>query len=279
MTNLLVFFFFFQAEDGIRDYKVTGVQTCALPIYLHSSPDSPSTQARYPRAPREAPPLPVFFAPHSPSGLLFSFPRCRPSRRGATPPARQSVSQESGRLLLRFPEFPAHKRSGLESGSLISRWPRRRSAPTSRPFFQVRRACLDRADRCPQAFARFPSQPADRRAFRPDLRYPSPALRRNAAKLVCAAPGKTVPRCSAPRPRPPGARPRSRRPGTLPAFRIDRTPPGDRPWRRSPPPELHPPPVALSRRSEEHTSELQSPCNLVCRLLLEKKKNKKNKIT
>src|SRR2546426_1661937 len=29
-------------------------------------------------------------------------------------------------------------------------------------------------------------------------------------------------------------------------------------------------------RSEEHTSELQSPCNLVCRLLLEKKKKKKN---
>src|SRR5256885_17003821 len=27
-----VLFFFFQAEDGIRDYKVTGVQTCALPI-------------------------------------------------------------------------------------------------------------------------------------------------------------------------------------------------------------------------------------------------------
>src|SRR5256885_780449 len=27
-----VSFFFFQAEDGIRDYKVTGVQTCALPI-------------------------------------------------------------------------------------------------------------------------------------------------------------------------------------------------------------------------------------------------------
>src|SRR2546426_7104721 len=30
-------------------------------------------------------------------------------------------------------------------------------------------------------------------------------------------------------------------------------------------------------RSEEHTSELQSPCNLVCRLLLEKKKKKKLK--
>ena len=27
-------FFFFQAEDGIRDWSVTGVQTCALPIWL-----------------------------------------------------------------------------------------------------------------------------------------------------------------------------------------------------------------------------------------------------
>src|SRR5256885_9487251 len=31
-------FFFFQAEDGIRDYKVTGVQTCALPIFYNSLP-------------------------------------------------------------------------------------------------------------------------------------------------------------------------------------------------------------------------------------------------
>src|SRR5256885_10303432 len=33
-------------------------------------------------------------------------------------------------------------------------------------------------------------------------------------------------------------------------------------------------PDVLDPRSEEHTSELQSPCNLVCRLLLEKKKKK-----
>src|SRR2546430_11114466 len=32
MSGLIVFFFFFQAEDGIRDLTVTGVQTCALPI-------------------------------------------------------------------------------------------------------------------------------------------------------------------------------------------------------------------------------------------------------
>src|SRR5260221_174853 len=30
--KLSIFFFFFQAEDGIRDHCVTGVQTCALPI-------------------------------------------------------------------------------------------------------------------------------------------------------------------------------------------------------------------------------------------------------
>src|SRR2546426_9358555 len=35
---------------------------------------------------------------------------------------------------------------------------------------------------------------------------------------------------------------------------------------------------ASKYRSEEHTSELQSPCNLVCRLLLEKKKNARTDI-
>src|SRR2546425_2055718 len=34
---MLCFFFFFQAEDGIRDKLVTGVQTCALPIYSHAA--------------------------------------------------------------------------------------------------------------------------------------------------------------------------------------------------------------------------------------------------
>src|SRR5207249_7183471 len=34
LFNFFFFFFFFQAEDGIRDRNVTGVQTCALPIYL-----------------------------------------------------------------------------------------------------------------------------------------------------------------------------------------------------------------------------------------------------
>src|SRR3712207_9004055 len=33
LINMMLIFFFFQAEDGIRDIGVTGVQTCALPIF------------------------------------------------------------------------------------------------------------------------------------------------------------------------------------------------------------------------------------------------------
>src|SRR2546426_11793150 len=45
------FFFFFQAEDGIRDYKVTGVQTCALPIssaVVNSASEIPPATAAIP---------------------------------------------------------------------------------------------------------------------------------------------------------------------------------------------------------------------------------------
>ena len=39
-------FFFLQAEDGIRDYDVTGVQTCALPIFVDPNP-APKTPYYY----------------------------------------------------------------------------------------------------------------------------------------------------------------------------------------------------------------------------------------
>src|SRR5229473_5247748 len=42
----MFFFFFFQAEDGIRDKLVTGVQTCALPIFLHAHPTPPGFHRR-----------------------------------------------------------------------------------------------------------------------------------------------------------------------------------------------------------------------------------------
>src|SRR5207302_6188789 len=56
---LSCFFFFFQAEDGIRDFHVTGVQTCALPIYelyqmISIDPQShPLLKAKSPQDSRE----------------------------------------------------------------------------------------------------------------------------------------------------------------------------------------------------------------------------------
>src|SRR5256885_12904675 len=48
--------FFFQAEDGIRDYKVTGVQTCALPIF-GADPERGARHAPHP------PPVHVLLLP------------------------------------------------------------------------------------------------------------------------------------------------------------------------------------------------------------------------
>src|SRR5256885_10634496 len=60
---------------------------------------------------------------------------------------------------------------------------------------------------------------------------------------------------------------------TSPARAVDPAAPA-RSARRAPaPPAAQHAPPAQRWRSEEHTSELQSPCNLVCRLLLEKKTN------
>src|SRR5256885_4320450 len=65
----------------------------------------------------------------------------------------------------------------------------------------------------------------------------------------------------------------------LPICRSRRVPPPphssgrDIPWRC--PSRPRSPASPADDRSEEHTSELQSPCNLVCRLLLEKKKKKR----
>src|SRR5690625_5346411 len=46
-----MYFFFFQAEDGIRDGHVTGVQTCALPIYEPRSGRSIPPQSPFERSP------------------------------------------------------------------------------------------------------------------------------------------------------------------------------------------------------------------------------------
>src|SRR5215510_7439129 len=47
ITLSAAFFFFFQAEDGIRDGHVTGVQTCALPIYVQTFGDIGVDRAKF----------------------------------------------------------------------------------------------------------------------------------------------------------------------------------------------------------------------------------------
>src|SRR6266511_5964249 len=66
---LFYFFFFFQAEDGIRDFHVTGVQTCALPILPSPSKRMlrPSGDQSGRRAPNGG--LAITFRP-LPSGLI-----------------------------------------------------------------------------------------------------------------------------------------------------------------------------------------------------------------
>src|SRR5256886_7647932 len=66
------FFFFFQAEDGIRDLTVTGVQTCALPILTYS-----------------------LFSANGSAEIFFSYSDDRPvrgPRRSTSPAAAHSAS-------------------------------------------------------------------------------------------------------------------------------------------------------------------------------------------
>src|SRR5690349_24661392 len=53
---LVLFFFFFQAEDGIRDLYVTGVQTCALPIWARRPSSRPTRSSPVTTPMRSRPP-------------------------------------------------------------------------------------------------------------------------------------------------------------------------------------------------------------------------------
>src|SRR5690348_17935525 len=77
----LFFFFFFQAEDGIRDGRVTGVQTCALPIWT-------ALAVRGPRDPRD--------------GVVVALQR-RGGPLGPRQPAPRARRPGSARALLRGP--------------------------------------------------------------------------------------------------------------------------------------------------------------------------------
>src|SRR5690606_41190251 len=74
-TGVLVALFFFQAEDGIRDFHVTGVQTCALPIYFHILRLVETTQPQTFAVKLRRSASTIF-----PTHLLSSLPLLKPSR-------------------------------------------------------------------------------------------------------------------------------------------------------------------------------------------------------
>src|SRR5437868_9199916 len=67
--------FFFQAEDGIRDRNVTGVQTCALPILMNPPPE-PSGGHNVKTRPISAPARSPFLAPALTRDLHLCFKFC-----------------------------------------------------------------------------------------------------------------------------------------------------------------------------------------------------------
>src|SRR5690606_39988814 len=81
--------FFFQAEDGIRDFHVTGVQTCALPI--SARPELPRPEP-YPPGPRPSPrPEPYPPEPYPPPQPP------RPPRMAAVDDSRRQIGRASCR--------------------------------------------------------------------------------------------------------------------------------------------------------------------------------------
>src|SRR5690606_41117790 len=79
--------FFFQAEDGIRDFHVTGVQTCALPIYAPIE-TRPTDIAGDPRGHAVGEHRPVRGVGRAYDGATATGPRPRPPPEGARTPWR-----------------------------------------------------------------------------------------------------------------------------------------------------------------------------------------------
>src|SRR5207244_10332805 len=87
-------FFFFQAEDGIRDDLVTGVQTCALPISSALRPRAPAPDRRMAAAPLDAHLVHARPQRHALSGGARL--RARPAGAGRSQIGRASCRERGG---------------------------------------------------------------------------------------------------------------------------------------------------------------------------------------
>src|SRR2546425_4454372 len=112
------FFFFFQAEDGIRDKLVTGVQTCALPIYVR--PERVSAQVHVAPGAAKVPPALVRSRDHrSQRGIGPEGERQRARRRRIRAPdldERRSAKPAAHRpeQLMARPGAPGEAHAGAQ---------------------------------------------------------------------------------------------------------------------------------------------------------------------
>src|ERR1022692_4479789 len=99
-------FFFFQAEDGIRDYKVTGVQTCALPAISRTDPDpSPPRKTPAGRAGRSSCGADLQVSASAADALCMNWPASTPAAglesRPTTQMLRRGIQQQPERVAAR----------------------------------------------------------------------------------------------------------------------------------------------------------------------------------
>src|ERR1041385_7514254 len=136
--SAVFFFFFFQAEDGIRDVAVTGVQTCALPICgssIRSSSRTTSgeTTARY-------------------CDSSCSHQRIVRSRRNGSPLSRYAPMTDVSRYALGFISrtFPERQRSSFSH---------RRSSPSAESLAEKRTRHESDAENCHREFRSVGTRP------------------------------------------------------------------------------------------------------------------------
>src|SRR5207249_9649892 len=109
-----IFFFFFQAEDGIRDRNVTGVQTCALPISRSPSTSPTGSRAR---------PISARFASSARAGRHVHH-----QRGGAEPAGAESRGPERSPHGAREPDASRESDPGAPGGPLLQHQPGGRDA-------------------------------------------------------------------------------------------------------------------------------------------------------
>src|SRR3712207_6954917 len=116
--DALIAFFFFQAEDGIRDIGVTGVQTCALPI---SSPSRSATTSVHPASSR-ATVTDSWTVPTSgcPSSIPLSSTHTRMPAPREPPHAHSRVTGHGHRAAMAVTRSPARLHAGDRNSTRLN---------------------------------------------------------------------------------------------------------------------------------------------------------------